>query len=750
MKTNKQIVCAIIVTHFPEKNLIENIGAIFSQVDQCIIVDNASSAEIIDQIIRPLESEKVKIIYNPINLGLATAFNQGVHLVEDDCDWVITFDQDSKPNSDLIQNLLSFYEGAYFKDEIGLLAPTHFDQKTGYRGRVYENLKADFMFQDYVFSSGSLIPTFIFKKIGYFKDELFVDYIDHDFCLRLRNRGYRTVVVAKAHMAHNLGNIRIHNLGPKTFFSHNYSPRRRYYMARNRVAIYREHFSIKNLWIFHDIWFGIKDFIKLIFVEKNRVEKLKAICAGTLDGFSSRMGSYDELYPVYANPAEHNLTLEQILKNSSLNLVGQVIPLLIGILTIPRLLHDLGNNRFSILTIIWMALGYFTFFDLGLGRAIIKLVADKIGEGNRKEIPSIFWSSTFIMLIVSLLGSILVLQLGPYIVSSFVDLASDIRKEVLDSLVYLAAAIPIVTMTAGVRGVLEAEHDFKTLNYFQIALGVFTYASPLIILSYSHRLDHIVFILLLGRLLSLIFMTYCAFNKHPELRKISFVERKNLPRLLTFGSWLTVSNIISPVMVYFDRFFLSFMVPIKLVAFYTTPYEAVSRLLIIPSSLVRVLFPAFATTGTLNAKKLMSTYLKSLVFTAFIMIFPCAFLFFFSFDLLKIWLGSEFSENSYLVLEVLSIGIYFNSLAFIPHTLIQSTDRPDLTAKIHLFELPFYLILIYYLIGQFGILGAAIAWTIRVFVDMVLMLYFTKKVIHPATKFNHHKGSKILTRATPS
>jgi len=96
---------------------------------------------------------------------------------------------------------------------------------------------------------------------------------------------------------------------------------------------------------------------------------------------------------------------------------------------------------------------------------------------------------------------------------------------------------------------------------------------------------------------------------------------------------------------------------------------------------------------------------------------------------LTLWLGAAFAEHSTHVLQWLAVGVFINSLAQIPFALVQAAGRPDLTAKLHLAELPCYFVGIWFLIRTDGIDGAAIAWVGRIIVDTIALLFMAKHVL---------------------
>jgi O-antigen/teichoic acid export membrane protein len=207
----------------------------------------------------------------------------------------------------------------------------------------------------------------------------------------------------------------------------------------------------------------------------------------------------------------------------------------------------------------------------------------------------------------------------------------------------------------------------------------------------------------------------------PELGCAIGWERSAVGPLLRFGGWMTVSNVVGPLMVTLDRFLIGALASMTAVAYYATPYEVVTKLWLLPGALMGVMFPAFSASFAQNGERTALLFGRS-VKSLFLVLFPimlCTVAL--AQDGLKHWLGPEFAQHSFRVLQWLAIGVFINSLAFVPFALLQGVGRPDLTAMLHLIELPLYLGLLWWLIGTRGIEGAAIAWTARVAVDALLL-----------------------------
>jgi O-antigen/teichoic acid export membrane protein len=200
---------------------------------------------------------------------------------------------------------------------------------------------------------------------------------------------------------------------------------------------------------------------------------------------------------------------------------------------------------------------------------------------------------------------------------------------------------------------------------------------------------------------------------------LSLEESKNL---FQFGGWMTVSNLIGPIMVVADRFLIANFFGAAVVAFYTIPAEFMIRLLVLPAAITTTLFPIFSKyISENNYADAFTLYRKSLriIFLMMGAITICVILGA-NFGL-QLWLGPVFAEKSTLLASVLMVGILFNSMALVPHAYIQASGDARSTALIHVFESVFYIPTLLLLMKTNGILGAAIAWMLRALLDLVLL-----------------------------
>lgn len=421
-------------------------------------------------------------------------------------------------------------------------------------------------------------------------------------------------------------------------------------------------------------------------------------------------------------------------RNTIWNLLGQLSPMVVALVTVPVLVRHFGISRFGVLTLAWSVIGYFSLFDLGLGRALTKLLADKLGSQDEHGISPLIWTSLFLMLLLGIIGGVGVSAITPWLIHRL-RIPAELQQETLHGFYLLALSIPIVILTSGLRGILEALQQFRVLNLIRVPMSIFLFAGPLLVVPFSTSLFWVIAVLVLGRILGAVVHWLACSWIMPAFRQKMVLDFSLVKPLINFGGWMTVSNVLSPILTYTDRFFIGALISVGAVAYYTTSFDTVTRLLVIPSALSSVLFPAFAVTLIRDPGRTQLLLDRSLKYL-FLIIFPAVLI---AASLapegLRLWLGPEFAVRATSVLRWLAAGVLINSLAYAPFALIQSAGRPDITARLHLIELPIYVAAVWILSKELGIRGTAIAWTGRIALDASLICFSLWRLFPGTSKF---------------
>lgn len=411
-----------------------------------------------------------------------------------------------------------------------------------------------------------------------------------------------------------------------------------------------------------------------------------------------------------------------LFRNTLWNLLGEGLPMLAALLSIPWLVATIGLEHFGFLTLIWALLGYLSLLDLGLVRSLVQILAERRGRSGEDGNVGIAGSALGVMALLGVLtGSAVAAAAGP-LTDHVIHAAGEAAGEIRASLTIIGAIVPVALVSAGLRGVLEAYQRFRAVNLVRMAVGVMNYLSPLCVLPFSDSLAALIAAIAVGRVLGMLAYGWLCVRMMPHLLKPSRYGRVPLRPLFSMGGWMMLNNLAGPVMAYGDRFILASMVPAAAVAFYTTPFEILSRLLFIPGALSAVLFPTAAALFSHNPQALGRILNGGACVILGVFLAVQAGVAVGGEAALSAWLGPAFAGQSAPILPVLALGIFFNAVAFVPYALIHGIGRVDVTAKLQLAELPVYLGTLWLLVSLYGPFGAAVAWTLRAGVDLLLLL----------------------------
>jgi rhamnosyltransferase len=286
-------VCAVMVTYHPNARTRENIAKVLLQMQALVVVDNGSDPDEVAPLSRESASLGYQLIENTENLGIAEALNQGVRWVKSKgYPWVILFDQDSIITDRFMGNMMAAWEAHPQRDRVASVHPKYVDPETGTEPLVRRARDGGPVIS---ITSGQLLPTWIFDKIGWFASEYFIDCVDFEYCFRIREAGYLIADSRTAILSHAAGhaNKTLGFLGFRFRPTH-HSATRRYYMSRNRIALYRRYFRVFPVWVLQSMYDSLRETAKCFIGEHDRAKKFRSFLFGTWDGLTGRMGKRQE------------------------------------------------------------------------------------------------------------------------------------------------------------------------------------------------------------------------------------------------------------------------------------------------------------------------------------------------------------------------------------------------------------------------------------------------------------------------
>jgi O-antigen/teichoic acid export membrane protein len=417
-----------------------------------------------------------------------------------------------------------------------------------------------------------------------------------------------------------------------------------------------------------------------------------------------------------------------LLRSGALSLFTSALPLVVALAALPLLTRHLGTERLGLLALAWAWLGYASLLDLGLGRALTRLVA-AADHGDRLEIPidASYATTHRALTVVGALVGVLGALLAPWYVHRVLSVSAELRTDAVLSAIIFALTVPAITGASAPRAVLEARQHFRSVNLVRLPVGVGTFAFPVLLLPFTASLTVIALSLALVRLWAWSRYITLAARELPTASSQA-PSIAHLRPLLKAGAWMTISNVISPLMTYADRFLIGSMISLSAVAMYAVPWEIVTKLWIVPGALTMVLFPAIARAAAGDPSQLAPLHAVGVRIVAAIVVPVCAIVALLAPYLLQFVGGAQYAESSVMVLRILGVGIAVNCIAAIQFTMLQASGHAKWTAMLHLAEIVPFGIALWFAVQRWGIVGAAGVWTGRVVLDAIAMTWRTQRI----------------------
>lgn len=280
-------VCAVVVAYFPDEGFEARLQIILPQVARLVIVDNTPNTMPLSPEIIAAWGGHIHYIANHTNKGVASALNQGLeHALRSGFKWLLTLDQDTRSYTDMVATLLRVHEVC--EPGAAVIGGNYFDTQN-HQLKVSTGGEAECLEQKTVITSGSMVDVGVAQKIGGFREDYFIDQVDHEFCLRVRAHGFRVVISRKPVMEHSVGGpggARLPLLG----ILPNHPPLRKYYIARNTVATVAEYWYREPNWCLRRSVRLLLGLLLMATLEKQRLAKVRAFATGFIDGVRRSMG----------------------------------------------------------------------------------------------------------------------------------------------------------------------------------------------------------------------------------------------------------------------------------------------------------------------------------------------------------------------------------------------------------------------------------------------------------------------------
>lgn len=282
---------AVIVIYNPDLHTIKLINTCLSTFEVVVVVNNGASNDFIETLGK---NDKLNLINNKKNYGLATAFNQGLSksFSNINIDAVVLFDQDSEINLDFSNDMKNSYMKAINQGlKIACIGPMLIDMKSPDAKIHYEKIDTSFLLPvDTIASSGSLIPRVAYDAIGPMLDSLFIDCVDHEWCHRASSKNYGVFVDVNIKLNHNMGENYISYFGQyKPVYR---SPIRHYYIVRNTIFLAKLTY-VPLRWRLVEILKTVRRIIYYALISNSRLKSMSLMIRAIKHGLCNQLGELE-------------------------------------------------------------------------------------------------------------------------------------------------------------------------------------------------------------------------------------------------------------------------------------------------------------------------------------------------------------------------------------------------------------------------------------------------------------------------
>jgi O-antigen/teichoic acid export membrane protein len=425
-----------------------------------------------------------------------------------------------------------------------------------------------------------------------------------------------------------------------------------------------------------------------------------------------------------------------VARNSFLNLSSEVWTVLVIFTTMPVVIRTLGKDAFGLFSLAWVVLGYMTMLDFGVSRAATKFVSEHLSKEQHRAVERVCRTAIASNLVLGVFGGAIVLVLTPWLTNRVFRLPQQLQHEARTVFFALSLSIPILLIHAVLRAVLSSYQKFGWISFLNSLAVTIQWGGACLLAVFGYRVDAIVIACVGVRAFVMAGYAIVLARIDRRLLGLDFSDFDELWRLLRFGGWVTISQLMAPILIYLDRILIASLISVGTMTIYVVPYEVVSRLRVVPQSLANTLFPSLSEhSAAPSTDALLRLYSESLKYLLLILL-PCFLLLgLFGSEIISAWVGPDFAESGGRVLRILALGALLNSLAFVPYSVLVALGRPDIPAKFHLSELPLYLALSFILIPRWGVAGAAWAVSIRLALDAVALFWAARKYVRCAVAY---------------
>jgi O-antigen/teichoic acid export membrane protein len=443
------------------------------------------------------------------------------------------------------------------------------------------------------------------------------------------------------------------------------------------------------------------------------------------------------IQPVEPQDKSKGMTTK-VMKGSFWVLVGQILPLAATFVASPFVIRSLGSEAYGVLILVGLISTYFAFADFGMVMASTRYGAEAYATGSPVQEGKVIRTAALIGVSSSLFIAVPLFLFSTWIVGDLLNVPAYLQKQAslalrISSVAFVLSFFSNIINTPQLS---RMRMDLNVLINAGFKIGMIL-ATPLV-LYFGGGIVEATLVAFTATLLMMVGNIFVSGRLAPALYGTG-IDRKMFRPLLKFGSNLVLYSIGLLITNNLEKFILTKYVSVQSLAYYSIAFTFASMTTMFSMAMVQTLLPAFSQLLTPEKREQLTSLFTRCVRIGLIGLVPSVMiLLIIARPFFTVWAGAEFGRESVFPFYILLAGVFFSLLVYIPNTILLSSGKSGLFARFYLLEILPYAALAYGLIQSFGIIGAALAWSIRETINAFMFIYFTKKHTGLTIAFGQH------------
>jgi O-antigen/teichoic acid export membrane protein len=406
------------------------------------------------------------------------------------------------------------------------------------------------------------------------------------------------------------------------------------------------------------------------------------------------------------------MSVARIAGNIGAGLVSQAWTVLVGLVVLPILVRGLGADRYGGLAICLAMVGFASFADLGVGRAISRFVAEEDQRGRGDRIQMFVSTALSISLPLATIGTAALFGLGPVIATKVLHVKPALVPEI--ELAFKATALGIFPTICSIllQAVFVGFQRIYVLSFATAASNTIKAGLSVAAIYTGYGLVGVVVANVAISWMQALFFWVYTEGSFPFLKVKPGWDRSAANQLLRLGPAIILTWIaVTALFMYADRFIIAAFLPVALVGYYAAAFDITSKQCYIANSIQQAFFPAFSAAAAAGEAALEKRYVQAMKLLAVAATGLAALLIALGRPLLAYWISPEFGARSAAVMVALTIGVLFSSYVCIPYaSILGASDSPNASVKIFLFGTALHVTGSLLLVRRVGIVGVGLAY----------------------------------------